>query len=102
MPSPERRARRDWRWCAGGGGVRAAFTRRGRVALVLSTAAGHRGRGLRRGTRLAPGLYRVAGSSTRLIGTRGGRVSFVAVASRSLSRDPAALRRYLRLAGVRR
>ena len=40
VPTPRRRTRRSWRWCVKGskGVVSAAFDRRGRVALVTTTA----------------------------------------------------------------
>jgi dienelactone hydrolase len=114
-PAPRRRTRRSWRWCVkgGGGSVRAAFSPRGRGVLVATTARGHRGRGVHRGSRLrrlrrsyprrrALGrrLYRAGPRSARLIGVRRGRVRFMAVASRRVIRNRRALRAYLRYAGV--
>jgi dienelactone hydrolase len=110
VPAPRRRTRRSWRWCVKGGGgtVRAVFSRRGRVVLVVTTARGHGNRGVRPGTasnrarRAYPrgrsagrGLLRASGGSRLLIGSRGGRVRFVAVASRRLLGRPRALRRLL-------
>jgi dienelactone hydrolase len=115
-PAPRRRTRRSWRWCVEGGSgtVRAGFSRGGRVALVVTTARGHGNRGVRRGTSLrrtrrayprvrslGRGLLRAGPSSRLVIGSRRGRVRFVAVASRTLIRNPRALRRHLRYAGVR-
>jgi hypothetical protein len=81
------------------GSVRAAFTRRGRVALLASTAAGHGNRGLRPGRRTRRRGLVIAG--TRVIGIRRGRVRFTGVAARGVIARPALLRRYLRLAGLR-
>jgi hypothetical protein len=95
------------------GTVRAAFTRRGKVALVATTARRHGNRRLHPGSRvralrrayprrraIGRGLVLANPRSPRLIGVHRGRVSYIAVASRSLLRHRAALRRYLRLAGV--
>jgi hypothetical protein len=51
VPAPRTRTRRTWRWCVkrSTGTVRAAFTRRGRVALVATTAALHGNRRLHPG-----------------------------------------------------
>jgi hypothetical protein len=112
---PESRVGRVWRWCVGGRGgkVLAVFTPGERVGLVASTAPRHRARGVGTGAlsrrlrgrarRFGKGLLvRSAGRGTKLVyGVRGGRVRFVAVASRSVSRTPARLRGYLRLAGLR-
>jgi hypothetical protein len=83
------------------------------VALVATTAGRHGNRRLHPGSRTAAlrrayprrraigrGLFRANPRSPRLIGVRGGRVTYIAVASRSLMHHRAALRRYLRLAGV--
>ena len=92
----------------------AVFSKRGRVVLVTTTARAHgnrgvrpgsSGRALRRGysrrTSVSRGLYRANRRSPRLIGVRDGRVRFIAVAHRSLLRNGPALRRHLRLAGLR-
>jgi hypothetical protein len=110
-PAPRRRARRSWRWCVARsrGVVRAVFTPRRRVALVATTAAGHRSSRLRPGARvrhprrraLSRGVYRAGPRSRKLIGVRRGRVRYLAVASRSLLRHPARLRAYLRRARLR-
>jgi len=111
---PRRSTRRSFRYCVkeSRGSVAAVFSRRGRVALVATTARGHGNRRLRPGSparllrrayprarRLAPGLYRAGARSLRLIGVRRGRVRFFAVASRPLLRERRALARHLRLAG---
>jgi len=112
-----RRRGRSTRWCVKGsrGTVTAAFTRRQKVGLVLSTARGHGTKGVwagRRASRLrrafrnrkriARGLYRAGPRSRLVVGTRRGKISFVAVASRGVLKKPRTLRGYLRLAGVRR
>jgi X-Pro dipeptidyl-peptidase-like protein len=110
------RGRRTLRYCVRGGGrVTAAFSRSGLAALVLTTARGHRAPRLRNGERLrtarrrwrvrrvGKGLYIARRGKTRLLlGSRRRRVRFVAVADRRVLRRRAVLRRYLRLAGVRR
>jgi hypothetical protein len=114
---PARRTRRSYRYCVrdSAGRVSAVFGRRGRVALVTTTGRAHGNRGVRPGTRtrafaraysrrrpVRRGLYRVSPGSRRLIGVRNGRVRFFAVAARHLLRQPRALDRHLRLAGLRR
>ena len=105
-----RTTRHSYRYCVkrSKGTVTAVFSRRGRVALVVTTARGHGNRGLRPGSparlvrrayprrqRIARGLYRANPRSLRLIGVRGGRVRFFAVASRRLLRHPGLLSREL-------
>jgi hypothetical protein len=117
VPTPVKRTRRSWRWCVKGGNgtVSAAFSAKGRVALVSTTARSHGNRGVRPGVRikrlrrayprrraLGRGFYRASPGSPRLIGVRGGKVRFIAVAPRSLVRDRRALRSYLFYAGVAR
>jgi beta-glucosidase len=111
LPGLARRGRRSYRFCVKGGrgSVRAVFSRRGRVALVATTAPGHGNRGVRPGRRasvirrfpnrrrLAKDLYRAGPHSRRVIGTRRGRIRFWAVADRRLVRRPKTLRRYLQL-----
>jgi hypothetical protein len=112
---PAERAGRVWRYCADGqaGRVSTVLKPGGAVALVASTAPGHKARGVgpfasaaplapraalaRRGT-----LVRRAGASTSFVyGIRYGRVSFVALAQNAVAKHPAQLRSYLRLAGLR-
>ncbi len=115
VPAPTRRTKRSWRWCVKGGKgtVSAAFTRRGRVALVSTTAPRHGNRGVHPGSRtkklraayrrrraLSRSLVRANRRSPRLFGVRGGRVRYVAVASRRTVGRRTALRAYLRYAGV--
>jgi hypothetical protein len=95
--------------------VAAAFTRKGRVALVATTAPRHGNRRTHPGTRLAAllrsypraraigrALLRANPQSPRLLGVRRGRVRYIAVSSgRSIAR-PRTLSAYLRYAGVSR
>jgi hypothetical protein len=112
---PVRKTRRAFVYCAkrSSGRVTAVFSRRGRVALVTTTARSHGNRGVRPGTSarrmrraysrrdsIGRGIYRANPRSPRLIGVRKGRVRFIAVARRDLLRDRPALRRHLRLAGL--
>ena len=112
---PVRRTSRSYRYCvkSSSGRVSAVFSRAGRVALVTSTAQIHGNRRLRPGASraalrraypryraLGGGLFRATPRSPRVIGVRGGRVRFFAVADRSLLRNRRALVRHLRLAGL--
>jgi hypothetical protein len=113
--TPIRKTRRAFHYCVkhSSGRVNAVFSRRGRVALVTTTARVHGNRLLRPGAparalrraysrrrAIRPGLYRANRRSPRLIGVRKGRVRFFAVANRRLLRSPRALKRHLRLAGL--
>ena len=113
LPAPRRRSKRSWSWCVKGGKgrVSAAFTRRGRVALVATTAPHHGNRRVHPGTRVrilrrayprlrAVGrrLVRANPRSRRLFGVRRGRVRYVAVTFRRTIARRARLRAYLRLA----
>jgi hypothetical protein len=114
---PGRTARGVLRFCVTGGGkVLIAFSSKGTVQLAATTAKGHRrlriGTGatekaLRRtfGRRVrsaGSGLLRVAGGSSRQVvfGVRRGRVTFAAVANRTLLANRRALRSQLRRAGL--
>ena len=112
---PVRKTRRSFRYCVKGssGRVTAVFSKRGRVALVTTTARAHGNRCVRPGTSgrtfrqtysrravVVNGVFRANRRSPRLIGVRNGRVRFFAVATRSLIRTERALRRHLRLAGL--
>jgi hypothetical protein len=116
VPAPRRRTKRSWRWCVKGGKgtVSAAFTRRGRVALVITTAPRHGNRRIHPGTKVSRlrvayrrrraigrGLLRASPHSPRFFGIRKGRVRYIGVASRSTLRSRKVVRRYLRQAGVR-
>jgi hypothetical protein len=100
------------RWCAdrSRGGVRAVF-RNGRAALVLTSVRGHGNRGVWAGRsarrlatayprrrQLARGLFRAGPRSRMLIGTRAGKVRYVAIADRRLLADRSALIRSVRQA----
>jgi microsomal dipeptidase-like Zn-dependent dipeptidase len=106
---PARRPGRAWRWCVRGkrnGKAKAVavLSPEGRVALVGSTARGHRARGIGRGARIDGRGLRVrrAGSGKRFVyGVRRGRVRFVAVTSRQVASSRKRLRAHLRLAGLR-
>jgi hypothetical protein len=115
LPAPRKRGARAWRWCAKGGhgSLIAAFTRGGRVALVATTAPGHGNRRILPGTRAARfrrayprrramgrSLFRTSPAGTHLIGLRGGRVRFEAVASRRTIGRRRALRAYLHQVGA--
>jgi len=115
VPAPRRRTRRSWRWCVKGGKgtVSAAFTKKGRVALVTTTAERYGNRRVHpgskkatlrraypRGRRVGPTLVRANSRSPRLFGVRRGRVKFVAVTTRRTIHRRRALRAYLRYAGV--
>ena len=110
-PSKARRHARYW-CVAGGGSVRVMF-RRKRAIAVASTARGHRAGRVARGVRLSalrkryPGLRRVRRGmlvthrgSRVVFGLRAGRVRYVAVGTRALSRNPKRFRRYLGYGGV--
>ncbi len=110
---PADRAGRVWRYCADGqkGRVTTVLSPGGDVALIASTAPGHRARAVgpfssasrKLGTRAWNGtVVRAVGSSRAFVyGVRYGKVSFVALAPHSLAARPARLRGYLRLAGLR-
>lgn len=115
VPAPARRTKRSWRWCVKGGKgtVSAAFTRKGKVALVSTTAPSHGNRGVHPGSRvkklrasysrrraLSKSLFRANKRSPRLFGVRKGKVRYVAVTSRKTISRRRDLRAYLRYAGV--
>jgi hypothetical protein len=115
VPLPRRRTARSWRWCVNKsrGTVSAAFDKRGRVALVTTTAKNHGNRRVRPGSRtsrlrrayrrsrpLGRGLVRAYPTSPRFFGIRRGRVRFVAVTKRRTLARRRTLRAYLRYAGV--
>lgn len=114
-----RRTARTMRFCVkrSRGRVTAVFSSRSRRAhakLVVTTARHHGNRHVRVGSRasrfrraypnrvlIAGGLYRAGPRSPRMVALRRGRVRYIAVASQSLARDRRALRRHLRVAGLR-
>ena len=90
----------------------AVFNRRGRVAMIVTTARSHRARRigvhmraakLRGARRAGRGirLRRAGGGNRYVYGLRAGRVSYVGLAARPVARKRKALRRHLRIAGVR-
>jgi hypothetical protein len=105
--------RRAATFCVQGGGrVAAALDRRGRARLVVSSAPGHRHRGVgpRTATRrlrrafprrrpVAPGVWATDRSRTVLFGVRASRVAWVAVARRDVTRRRTTIRAALRAAG---
>jgi hypothetical protein len=98
---PVRRTRPAYRYCTkrGSGRVTAVFSKRGRVELVFSTApAAAFQRAYPTRLRIASGLFRASPRSSRLLGVRGGRVRFVAVAGDTVLRDPRRLVRDLGIA----
>jgi hypothetical protein len=112
---PMRTARGVLRYCVkGGGSVLVAFDSKGRVSLAATTAKAHRRLGIGRGSSLkslqrrfggrlrssVPGVRRVSSGPSRqlLFGVRRGKVTFVAVADRSLLGSRSALRTQLRRA----
>jgi hypothetical protein len=103
VPKPRHKTKRAWRWCARGGGkVTAAFSKRGRVALVASTnpvlRKRARPRAFRHPRKLGGGLVHPFRGSHRLFKLRHGKVRSVAItAPRTIARR-ALLRRYLRAA----
>jgi beta-glucosidase len=115
LPGLVRRTKRSYRFCVKGGKgvVSAVFSKKGRSLLVTTTAPRHGNRGVLAGgrsarlrkayrhrRRLLAGVYRANPKSARLIGVRGKRVRFIAVANRRLIRKHKTLKSYLRLAGV--
>jgi len=116
---PATRGPRAWHWCVrgrgnGGAKVVSVLTLQGRVGLAASTARGHHARGIGPGARSSRlrGRSRSFGSGLRVrstrggrvlvYGVRGGRVRYVAVATRSVASSRKRLRSYLRLAGMMR
>jgi hypothetical protein len=115
---PVSRPGRTYRWCVGQkkertGEVIAVFSPAERVGLVASTAPRHRHDGIGTGTsasrlrgratRAGDRLWskRMKGGSRLFYGVRGGKVEFVALASRAVASKRSELLRYLRLAKLR-
>jgi hypothetical protein len=107
---PTSRPGRSFSYC---GSVRAVFDSAGHLALVASTARGHRAGRIHPGTRaavvrrharsLGHGVWlrhRLRGGRRYVFGVRRGRVRFVAVVSRSDAARRARLRADLRAAGL--
>ncbi len=86
-----------WKWCVQGerrAQYVAALTKRGRTELVLSSARRVRAGGVRPGDRAANGG--VSASGRRVVVARGGKVRYVGVATKRLSKRAPALRRVVR------
>jgi hypothetical protein len=113
---PKHRVGRVYRYCLDRRGKRkrgrmaAVFTPAGRVALIFSSGPNQRvgrvGPGTdapRQARRLGGGLRmrRAGKGSSYVFGVRGGKVTFVALASRAVARSERRLRAHLRLAGVK-
>lgn len=114
---PRVRGDRAWSWCAQrkrnrGKKIVAVLDRRGRVALVASSAYGHPAGGIRPGARTSRlrGKARRFGRGVLIRRVRGGRfiyvvrrgrVRYVAVATRAAAKSPRALGGYLKLTGLR-
>jgi hypothetical protein len=115
---PKARGPRAWTWCVRRkrnrtSKVVAGLDPKGTVQLIGSTSIGHRALRIRTGVKskrlrgrarkFAKGIYiRKAGRRARFVyGVRHGRVSFVALATRSATKSPKRLRGYLRIAGLR-
>jgi hypothetical protein len=111
---PRQRPGRAWTWCVNRRGrMTSVLTPGGRVALVASTAPGHRALGVRTGMRASRlsrrvrrfgrgVLVRRAREGKRFVyGVRRGRVAYVGVASPAAAPSPGALQGYLKLAGLR-
>ena len=108
-----RRGRRSATFCVQGGGrMGVALDRRDRARLIVSTAPGHRHRGVgpRASTRrlrrsfprrrqVAPGVWATDRSRTVLFGVRARRLAWVAVARRDVGRRRTTVRAALRAAG---
>ena len=115
---PKRRPKRAYRWCARtkrkdpGARVAAAFNRAGRLALVGSTARGHRladvgpdappSRVPDEAIALGGGLFiaRSGPGGDRVYGVRRGEIAFVALVSPRVGSSRGAIAGYLRLAGL--
>jgi hypothetical protein len=113
---PARRTRTAFLYCVKGGAGRVAAVfpnrrRRAGVGLVLTTAPGHRARGVHTGSTraallrafprrqsLGSGFFLASPRSHRLFWVSKGRVRFVALVSDRLLRNPRALTRAFRAA----
>lgn len=102
---PSSRPGRSYRYCSAAG----VFGPAGRLVLISSKGSGVSAGGIRvgasgvalrgRAKQVAPGIW-ISGDRRFVYGTRGGRVSFAAVASGSELGDPSLLRSDLRAAGL--
>jgi hypothetical protein len=93
---PKVRGARRWTYCVKGGQMAAALTRSGHVALVGSTARGHKARGVRPGAKMKKGrAVRRRGRFVYVVRHR--RVKAVAVTK---ARSRKVVRRQLKTAGL--
>ncbi|MBA3300986.1 MAG: membrane dipeptidase [Thermoleophilaceae bacterium] len=115
---PATRTGRTWTWCVDGkrnekARAAATYTPEGKVALVSTNAFGHRAKRVEIGTK-AKRLKRKTRSFGRgvlvtrnrkgnklVYGVRKGKVSFIAVATKSASKSRKTLAGYVKLAGLR-
>jgi hypothetical protein len=114
VPAARKRTKRAWRWCVKGGKgkVTAAFTKKGKVALVATSAPHHGNRRIHPGTKVKAlrkayprrravgrAILRANKRSPRFFGIRKGKVRYVAVTSPKTLAKRKTLRAYLRYAG---
>jgi hypothetical protein len=112
---PLSRLGRSFRYCSSSSSARVStvFNAAGKVALIASTARGDKANGIATGarkarlergaTRLASGLWegrKLAGGARYVYGVRGGKVTYVAVASAAELRRVSRLRSDIRAAGL--
>ena len=100
-PGAGTETRRSWRWCVkrGRGTVRAAFSPKGKVALVATTAPRYGSRRLHPGVRMTRQVRGLLGSR-RVVRVRRGKVRVIAVTSPKVAKNRRLVRRYLKLAGL--
>jgi hypothetical protein len=102
---------RSWKWCVREprthrrARVIAVFNRRGRVAMIATDARSHRAAGVQvrdrmRGPRIQ--LEPAGKGNSFVYGVRKGRVRYIGLVSKALTKSDRKLRRSLRLAGLRR
>ena len=103
-PGPGTETRRSWRWCVkrGRGRVTAAFSTKGKVALVATTSHRYGSRRLHPGMRVRGRSLRRLLGPRRVMSVRRGKVRFIAVTTPRVVKNRKLLRRYLKLAGLRR
>jgi 3',5'-cyclic-AMP phosphodiesterase len=115
LPLPRRRTQHSWRWCVKGGkgGVSAAFSKKGKVALVASTSPRYGNRKVFTGSKtsrlrrsfprrkaVGKAIVRANPRSPRLFGVKHGKVRYVAITTRKTIGKRKTLRAYLRYAGM--
>ena len=114
LGAPKRRTGRGYRYCVEGTrrNLTAAFSRRGRVVLITTSATTHKKRGVgprsrtrsirrvyKRRRSLTRGLVRANRASHLLFAHRRGRVRYLAISSYGLIKSRRTLLRHLRYAG---